>query len=410
MRNSFKRALALLIAIACALAGSFAAFARSPAQAQEAVLAYLTVNATAPAVSFTGGEWAIFALARSGATVPSGYYDGYLSRVRQTLQSTDGVLSPATEYARVAIALSALGEDAASFHGHNLLLPLADFNEVTAQGINGAIFALIAFDTRNWAVPEIADEQAQASRQRLIDFILSREIAGGGFAMNPMAGTATADVTAMALQALAPYRTQPAVAAAIDRALALLPGLPLANAGDAAQAIVALATLGVSPAGLPLDSLLALQQPNGSFFHVAAGTGNRQMATEQAAYALVAYDRFLGNQTALHDMSDVAPRAQLDIARTAKISAIQAVTYGLNQADYTVESWNALLGAMNHAIARVNSLFNIEAINAVEIPPANGLIERPAQPQPPMWWESPPLPAWLHFLLRYLFFGWIWMS
>ena len=29
---------------------------------------------------------------------------------------------------------------------------------------------------------------------------------------------------------------------------------------------------------------------------------------------------------------------------------------------------------------------------------------------PPKWWESPPLPYWLHCLLKYLCFGWLWMK
>lgn len=361
----FKRALALLLAFACLLAGGTAAFAQPPAEARSAVLTYLAAAVPTPVVSSVGGEWAVLALARGDATVASGYYDGYVSRVKQTLQDNGGVLPGSanrkTEYSRVVIALSALGEDVTSLGGYNLLLPLANFSDVTAQGINGPIYALIAFSTRGWEIPAIADAAKQTTRQKLIDYILAREIPSGGFAM---AGTsAAADITAMALQALAPYQADAAVEAATGRALTTLSNMQLPDGGfgydtegetaeSAAQVITALAALGLNPTtdtrfvksgGNPMTALLALQQADGSFFHIAAGTGSKQMATEQAAYALVAYGRFLSGKTALYDMSDVTPK------------------------------------------------------------------EEPPPPTPPQWWESPPLPAWLHLVLRYLLFGWIWM-
>ncbi|MCL2300124.1 MAG: hypothetical protein FWC27_08285 [Firmicutes bacterium] len=374
MKTCFKRALTLLLALACLFTGGVAAFALTPAQARDDVLAYIASAVTAPTVSAVGGEWAILALARGGAAVPGGYayYEGYMNRVKQALRGNGGVLPDSsarkTEVSRAVMALSALGADVTNFDGYNLLLPLANFDDVKAQGINGVAYALIAFDTRGWAVPAIADTTAQTTRQKLIDNLLGRELAGGGFAR--IGTTAEADITAMALQALAPYRADPAyptVAAVVDNALTALSGLEQANGGfyfeaqgeaaeSAAQVVAALAILGIDPAtdarfakagGNPLTALLKFQKAGGSFNHVAAGTGNVQMATEQAACALVAYDRFKSGKTALYDMSDVPPKAE---------------------------------------------------------PPAGG----PAAGTP-KWWESPPLPYFLHWILRWLLFGWIWM-
>jgi len=427
MKACSKRALALFAALACILTGAAAAFAQTPAEACSAVLVHLTANVPAPVVNSVGGEWAVLALARGNAAVPSGYYDGYVSRVKQTLRSNGGVLPSSstrkTEYSRVVIALSALGEDAANFDGRSLLLPLANFGDVTAQGINGAIYALIAFDTRDWEIPAIADSAQQVTRQRLIEFILNRELGGGGFTQ---AGTAvSAEITAMVLQAFAPYQSDAAIQAATGRALAALSNMQLENGGfghdtegetseSAAQVVAALASLGIDPAadtrfakpgGNPLTALLKFQKPNGSFDHGAAGTGNTQMAAEQAACALAAYDRFQNGKTALYDMSDVTPKTQLDAAKADRIAAVRAVTDGLRQADYTAESWSALQAAITNAIAAVYAAASIDAVNAVAIPTIGGLVLRPQ----PKWWESPPLPAFLHLILRVLFFGWIWM-
>ncbi|MCL1951637.1 MAG: hypothetical protein FWF60_02295 [Oscillospiraceae bacterium] len=367
MKTCFKRALTLLLAFACIFTGCVTAFAAlTPAEACGAALTCIAANVPAPTVNSVGGEWAVLALARGEAAVPGGdkYYNDYINRVKKTLRDNGGVLpgsSYKTEYSRVVIALSALGVDVASFDGRNLLLPLANLDDVKAQGILGVAYALIAFDTRNWAIPTIANTAAQTTRQKLIDNLLGRELAGGGFAR---AGTAAdADVTAMTLQALAPYRSDPAfpaVASVVDNALTALSGLQQANGGfvygtegetseSAAQVVTALAALGIDPVtdtrfvkggGNPLSALLKFQNANGSFKHTMAGTGNNQMSTEQAAYALVAYDRYANAKTPLYDMSDVPPRAEV---RT------------------------------------------------------------------PAWWESPPLPAWLHWILRWLLFGWIWM-
>ena len=400
MKSYLKRALALLAALAFALTGGVAAFAQTPAEAHGAVLAYLAANVPNPIVNSVGGEWTILALARGNASVANGYYGGYISRVKQTLRDNGGVLpgssSKKTEYSRVVIALSALGEDVTNFDGYNLLLPLANFNDVKAQGINGVTYALIAFDTLGWDIPAIAEAGAQTTRRRLIDEIIRRELAGGGFAQDSV--NLAPDTTAMALQALAPYQSDAAVAAATGRALAVLSDIQAANGGfvygaegetaeSAAQVVTALAALGIDPAtgadfakagGNPLTALLKFQRPNGSFYHVTAGTGNTQMATEQAAYALVAYDRLLNREAALYDMRSTAEKAEVAAARTAKRAALNAVTRGLSQADYTSESWTALQTAIAQAIAAANIAMTLAEINAVAVPTTGSLVKKAA--------------------------------
>ena len=50
-----------------------------------------------------------------------------------------------------------------------------------------------------------------------------------------------------------------------------------------------------------LEALLAFQQKDGGFAHVADG-GTNLMATEQAAYALAAYERVKNGEPRLFDM------------------------------------------------------------------------------------------------------------
>lgn len=131
----------------------------------------------------------------------------------------------------------------------------------------------------------------------------------------------------MAVQALAPYYSTNAKAKAmVDKALEWL-SYEYQTTGDygsseaAAQVIVALSALGIDArtnAGFQYKGISVLSnflsyadETTGGFLHVkvdpdsgANGTVN-QMASEQAAYTLVAYDRYAGNRNRLYDMSDV---------------------------------------------------------------------------------------------------------
>lgn len=266
-----------------------------------------------------GSEWLVIALARSGRDVPDSYYDSVVKAV----QSAKGQLSDkkSTEYARTILALTAIGKDPADVGGYDLLAGLADMDDVTYQGINGAIFALLALDSGKYDVPAAAEGGTQTTRDGLVAYILAQQLSDGGWALS---GTsADPDVTAMALQALAPYRTgDETVDAAVDKGVQLLSDMQLADGGysswgtlnseSCAQVLIALATLGIDPVsdsrfvknGLTvLDALLAYAV-SGGFRHTVDGEADA-IATEQALCALTAYARLLDGKTALYDMADV---------------------------------------------------------------------------------------------------------
>ena len=266
-----------------------------------------------------GSEWLVIALARSGRDVPDSYYDSVVKAV----QSAKGQLSDkkSTEYARTILALTAIGKDPTGVGGYDLLAGLADMDDVTYQGINGAIFALLALDSGKYDVPAAAEGGTQTTRDGLVAYILAQQLSDGGWALS---GTsADPDVTAMALQALAPYRTgDETVDAAVDKGVQLLSDMQLSDGGysswgtlnseSCAQVLIALAALGIDPVsdsrfgknGLTvLDALLAYAV-SGGFRHTVDGEADA-IATEQALCALTAYARLLDGKTALYDMTDV---------------------------------------------------------------------------------------------------------
>jgi prenyltransferase beta subunit len=298
---------------------------------------YLQKTVTNPIIASIGGEWSVLGLARSGVNVPDGYYAKYFANVEQTLKEKEGKLHHVkyTEYDRVVLALTALGKKVDNVAGYNLLKPLADFNTVIKQGINGPIFALIALDSKGYEIPVDAAVMTQTTRELLIDFILGREIAGGGWALGEEAAAADPDLTAMAIQSLTSYYgSNEKVKAAVDRGLVWLSKAQLAdgsyaswgssNAESIAQVIVALSGLGIDADIDPrfvknghsaLDALLGFAVKGGGFYHVKPGgidNGGAKpgevdlMATDQSFYALVAYDRFIKGLNRLYEMSDVA--------------------------------------------------------------------------------------------------------
>ncbi|CAH0122442.1 hypothetical protein PAE9249_04992 [Paenibacillus sp. CECT 9249] len=289
-----------------------------------------------PGISTIGGDWTVFGLARSGVKVPDGYYDKYYANVEKTLKEKSGKLHRVkyTEYDRVILALTSIGKSVDDVAGYNLREPLADFDTLVKQGINGPIFALIALDSKRYDIPVVKEVKTQTTREKLIELILNREIAGGGWALGEKPEAPDPDITAMAIQGLTPYyQSDSRVKAAVNRGVAWLSKAQKADGGYAswdsdnsesvAQVIVALTGLGIDPhtdkrfvknKKSAVDALLSFAAPGGGFYHIkAGGTDNGGagpgevdlMATDQAMYALVAYDRFTKGLHRLYDMTDV---------------------------------------------------------------------------------------------------------
>ena len=270
-----------------------------------------------PTVNSTGGEWMVIGLARSGRPVPAGYYDNVVEYVKAMADANERLhRAKVTDNARVILALTSIGKDVTNVGGHNLLKGLDNMAYVQKQGINGPIFTLIALDSHNY--PTMGD----VTREKLIQVILDAQLPGGGW--NLSGENADTDMTAMAIQALAPYyKTNETVKAAVDKALEALSALQQGDGGfgswgtvnseSCAQVIVALTALGIDPAtdsrfvkngNTVLDALAGFYVTGGGFKHTADGERNG-MATEQGYYALAAYFRFANAQTSLYDMSDV---------------------------------------------------------------------------------------------------------
>lgn len=314
-----KRLSALLLLLAMLVSLAACGKEETPI---EKTARYLQAQIPEPTCAAVGGDWLVFGLARSGLKAPQKYFDTYYKNVEDYIVSVDGVLSRKknTEYSRVILALTAIGKNPADAAGFNLLLPLGDFDETVRQGVNGAIFALLALDSGGYEIPEAPEAETQATRELYVGELLRREIPDGGWALT--GGTPDADMTAMALQALAKYRDRQDVEDAVQRGLAALSALQEPNGAylswdeenseSVCQVIVALTELGISldderfvKNGQTLPQVLErFACEDGSYRHSLNGNSD-EMATEQAFYALAAIHRAETGETTLYDMTDV---------------------------------------------------------------------------------------------------------
>jgi hypothetical protein len=323
-----RKVLTLLLTLALLLSLSAPALALDAASLENAVnkaAAYMEKTVKNPQVGSVGGEWAVLGLARSGCDVPDAYYRNYYATVEAYAAACKGVLHELkyTEYSRLTVALTSIGKDPTNVAGYNLLTPLGDFDKTIWQGLNGPIWALIALDSGNYAMPQNPNAKTQATRQMYIDEILRRQLSDGGWNLTDEggAGAADPDITGMALQALAKYTGSADVQTAVDKALACLSGLQDSSGGfsswgkvnseSVVQVLTALCELGVSledsrfvkNGRTLLDNLLRYQQADGSFRHTPDGASN-QMASEQGLYGLVAARRAGKGQLSLYRMGD----------------------------------------------------------------------------------------------------------
>lgn len=279
-----------------------------------------------PQLGSVWGEWALMTLARfygGNDESMSQWFSGYQIILNEKLAGGDvrgSALDPngttPTEYSRTVIGLTSMGADASAYEAngvtYELTYKLKDLSAMEAQGINAVAFGLIALDTK----PYYPDDQD--IRNRYVNSLLDRQT-GKGWSYSS-AAEADPDMTAMVIQALAPYyNSNSRVKTAVDNALLWLKDQQTPHGGfissgkynseSAAQVVVALCALKIDPTAWGnkclLNALLSFYDGSSAFKHLSTDKARDPMSTEQAAYALVAYHRFLNSSTSLYDMSDL---------------------------------------------------------------------------------------------------------
>lgn len=271
---------------------------------------YIIKNVKEPSVGSVGGDWAVLALKRAGFG-DEAYFEKYYNNAEKYIKDKKGVLSDRkyTEYSRVIIAMTSIGRNPENIGGYNLLTPLGDYEKTVWQGINGAVWALIALDCGGYEMPYNKDAKIHATREMYIKYILDCQGRDGGWSLSGNTAYSDTDITAMALQALSPYTNKVNVRIAVNKAVAFLSKKQNQNGGYSAwdgencestvQVIIALTMLGIDindtrfiKNGKSLyDALMGFYVNGGGFKHTAKDTGVNPMAAEQGLLCLSAIKR-----------------------------------------------------------------------------------------------------------------------
>lgn len=287
-------------------------------------------------------DWVAIAVSRAGTEGDTSAYRKALERYVTRMYREQGGLDRlrATEWQRTALTALALGADPTAFgrdkNGRSVNLLADGVYQFTAakslgtQGLNGWIFGLIALDSVRFAVPE----DAVYTRAAILQALVAAQEPGGGFGLT--VGNSDVDLTAMTLQALAPYQNSTVtytgtsgesvtIREVVRRALAWLSdqqtaegdfiSWDAANLESTAQVIIALCSLGVDPAtdarfvknGISaVDGLMRYRLDDGTFRHILTD-GSDVMATEQALLAQEAMERLSAARRSLYDFREEMP-------------------------------------------------------------------------------------------------------
>lgn len=349
-----KKLTALLL---CIVLLSQSAFAASPAEsARELALSAVSGQKSLAGTSgdllslgeeFPAGasvcDWTAIAVALLGAPDDTA---AYLAAENEYISGhfpapASGRAPYATDWQRAALTVRALGGDptACGTDGKIDLIAGGAYDyagdSLGMQGLNGWIFALIALDCGGYETPE----GSRYTREDILAEILAAQEPDGGFGLVP--GSSNTDITAMALQALAPYAGNEAADAA-ERAVAWLAaamteealfgygGSP--SAESSAQVIVALCALGIDPAederfaksGTSIaDALVDVyRRADGSYAHAPEDETGDFMATEQVMLALTALWKLRSGAGRLYDMTAVPAQSAPESGASPRLPLI----------------------------------------------------------------------------------------
>ncbi len=256
-----------------------------------------------PGTMGMGGEWYAFALAQQGYELP-----GCLEALDEYLRTH--TVRAATSRLKFQLVRKALGGEVdENWHG-----------DIGAQGVMSWAWGLHLITSGC---------EAPVTAQNVIARLLALQLADGGWANSGAASDP--DVTAMVLQALAPYKAQADVAPAIERALIRLDELRLPDGGyasygvpcpeSAAQVAIARMSLGLDDADL-LYGLQDYRLESGGYSHTLGGSAN-PTATMQVFLAYTAYQRQQAGRSPLYVVD--APAGHMTARPEGKVIAAIAV-------------------------------------------------------------------------------------
>ena len=257
-------------------------------------------------------EWYIIALSQCGEYDFSAYEKALLGYLEKNQ------IYSASSRQKYAVALIGIGSS--DGYIYNTLN-----DSIGQQGVMSWIYGLHllnnGYESEAYTLKEVKEK------------LLSLQLSDGGWAV--MGSSGDVDVTAMAVQALAPYyKSDSAVKKAVDSSLSFLSDIQQedgdfksrgqGNSESTAQVITALSSLGIDcetdsrfikNSNTLFDGIKKYRLSDGSFCH-SIGGGYNENATVQVFYTMVSYIRMKNGQTGLYILDKRNP-SKLKIPQVA---------------------------------------------------------------------------------------------
>ena len=273
-------------------------------------------------------DWLAIAALRYGLEDSTGeYFKAWETYIVNSYAENDGLDEvKATEWHRAVLTSLALGFDPTDIQGIDLLADGTyerdEKHPLDEQGLNGKIWALIALDSCDWKI----SDDAELSRAELVNDIISAQHEDGGFSLDGTVQESDPDITAMAVQALAPYRGCMEVSEAAEKALDELASQrgSLSSCESVAQCVCALCCMGIDPekderfAGIT-EELYSYACDDGGFAHEKGGASS-EVASAQTLIALCSLDRLEKGERPIYDFIPERP-APLQEGTLAEVTA-----------------------------------------------------------------------------------------
>ncbi|MBQ3151504.1 MAG: DUF4430 domain-containing protein [Clostridia bacterium] len=296
--KSIKKLSALILITAFAVIGniSVAANGNTASQCIESIISYNLEKSDAASVqewidttlcetAGEGAEWYVIGLCRQG-----GYdFTKYKKALLKYLDNNE--TGSAVTRQKYALTLLATGSS-------DSYIQTTANNSIGEQGIMSLVFGLHLLNNGCTA--------KGYTKATLSDEIVSYQCDDGGWSVTGTAGDV--DVTAMAIQALAPHYSDNSVRVSVNKALEFLSDRQEQNGGyssygvnnpeSSAQVLTALSALGIDAADderfikegkTVFDATKSFALPDGSYCHKHGG-GSNGTATVQVFYSMVAYN------------------------------------------------------------------------------------------------------------------------
>lgn len=384
--NAVKKALAVIICVSVIYASAAEAFAAHKDYNEKDIQAVIEniinrekqqlgvdkasnlLSALAVSAGTTAGDWYAFSVGRLG--IDDDYFS-YLTALQDYVESkykTADKLdkTKSTEWHRIALTVLSLGGDPTALgkdtKGNSInLISDGTYNRanLSQQGVNSCIWALITLDSNNYTVPD----SALNTRESIIDGIISYQSANGGFSTKN--GESSVDITAMAVQALAPYADKSSdkyekykkhnADKAVDKALSWLSRQQQTDgsfkqdgeacAESTAQVLTALCCSKIDAVNdsrfikngnNALDGIMLFKTENGGFSHTVGKSANA-IAEQQVLYSLCALYRMWGGYNTLYDITDENNSGEITNIFTDK-----KVSSKVEFNDYDVQQYKSL--------------------------------------------------------------------